>query len=352
MKSAVPSTIPLSFDRLSAELRVELDAMLRPWLAARVEHARQSGQAVEVMADAVRQLALRGGKRLRAILLSCAFDACGGEGGFQAVAAAAMGVELLQTYLLIHDDWMDDDEVRRGGPSVPAVMRARFPEHADEASVLAGDLAAAWARSAFMELTLAPSRVLEAARELARVEQSVVEGQWLDVCGVAGDPISVEATLALKTSSYTTSGPVVIGAILAGADEETALALHDFANPLGVAFQLRDDLLGLFGDATTTGKTAGSDVRKGKRTSVILDAMRDPSAAAVLSRVMGRADASDSDLAHAFRMIDESGARGRCESRIATLVDQSLTALARARVTPAGRSLLVDATTALTQRGA
>jgi geranylgeranyl diphosphate synthase type I len=324
--------------------------MLRPWLDAHVERARSTGPDVGILANAVRDLALRGGKRLRAILLACSYEACCGEGGFQAVGPAAVAIELLQTYLLIHDDWMDDDEVRRGGPSVPAVMRARFPEHADEGSILAGDLAAAWARGALMELRLEPSRVVAAAREFARVEQAVVEGQWLDVRGMTGDSAVVEAGLALKTSSYTTSGPVTMGALLAGAEDGTVSALSEFAEPIGVAFQLRDDLLDLFGDASTIGKPVGSDLRKRKHTSVVLDAMRDPSARKAIQSVFGRTDVTDSELAPVLQSIEASGARERAESRIGCLVKGAVAALDRARLTPAGRSLLLQSAAALTER--
>ncbi|MGA2448058.1 MAG: polyprenyl synthetase family protein [Polyangiaceae bacterium] len=351
MKSTAAPLLPHAFDELAARVRVELDAILRPWLESRVDRARGLGPDVQDLANAIRDLALRGGKRFRAILLVCAFGACGGEGGLDSVGPAAIAIELLQTYLLIHDDWMDDDDVRRGGPSVPAVMRARFPEHADEGSVLAGDLAAAWARAALMELRLEPSRVIAAARELARVEQAVVEGQWLDVRGFAHDLEGVEAGLVLKTASYTTSGPVAIGAVLAGSDEGTVAALAEFADPLGIAFQLRDDLLDLFGDAATMGKPGRSDLRKGKRTSVVLDAMRDPSAREAILSVLGRADATDSELSEVSRRVDESGARRRVEVRIECLVQQARAALDRARLRPAGHALLSQAALALTERG-
>ncbi len=351
MKSTVTTKVPVAFEELAARLRVEVDSMLRSWLAPRVERARQTGPDVEIMAGAVRDLTLRGGKRLRAILLVSTFDACGGDGGIEAVGPAAVAIELLQTYLLIHDDWMDDDDVRRGGPSVPAVMRARFPEHADEASILAGDLAAAWARGAMMEVDLEPSRVVAAARELSRVEQAVVEGQWLDVRGLASDIASVEAGLALKTSSYTTSGPISMGALLAGADESTVSALVDFAEPLGIAFQLRDDLLDVFGDATIMGKPVGRDLRKGKRTSIVLDAMGDSAARDVIASVWGRADASDADLTRVGRVLEASGARERSERRIGRLVEEARASLSRAHLTREGRDLLLQGAMALTERG-
>src|SRR5580692_2607798 len=160
------------YELFVAAVRSRTEVRLGSWLESRVAEARRRGPDVEAVADAVGQLALRGGKRMRPVLLVLAYEACGGEGGVQAVLAACVALELLQTYLLVHDDWMDGDEMRRGGPSVPAMMRDHFRgKHADAASILAGDLAAAWAHQALLELELPPERVLMAARELGRVEE-------------------------------------------------------------------------------------------------------------------------------------------------------------------------------------
>jgi geranylgeranyl diphosphate synthase, type I len=331
-------------------VRAAVDARLGPWLDARVAQARSSGSDVETVADAVRSLVTRGGKRLRAALLAASYEGCGGEGGLLAVVAAGAALELLQAYLLIHDDWMDGDDVRRGGPSVPAMMRERLPQHADAASILAGDLAAAWAQEALLELELPPARVLHAARELAQVQHEVIHGQVLDVCSCAADALEVEALHALKTASYSVRGPVVMGARLAGASEAQVTALAAFAVPLGVAFQLRDDVLGTFGDARTTGKPAGGDLRKGKRTALVIEASADAGAAEALARVLGRADATEQDHAAAVAALSASGARARVEARISDRTQQARAALGRAELTPAGRALLEGAVVALTER--
>jgi geranylgeranyl diphosphate synthase type I len=339
-----------AFGQFVARVRAEVDGRLGPWLDARVRVARSRGSDVEVLADAVRSLVMRGGKRMRAVLLAAAYEACDGEGGSPAVAAAGASLELLQAYLLVHDDWMDGDDVRRGGPSVPAMMRARLPEHADAASVLAGDLAAAWAQEALLEVELPPERVLLAARELARVEEEVIHGQVLDVRSAAADAGAVEAVYALKTASYTVRGPLVMGARLAGASDGQVSALAAFAAPLGVAFQLRDDVLGTFGDARATGKPAGSDLRRGKRTALVVDALRDPAAARALGRVLGRPEATEEEHLAALQAMEASGARGRVEARILALTGEARAALDRAELRAAGRELLERTVVALTAR--
>jgi len=153
----------------------------------------------------------------------------------------------------------------------------------------------------------------------------------------------------LKTASYTVRGPVGMGARLAGASDLQVAALVAFATPLGVAFQLRDDVLGTFGDATAMGKPAGSDLRAGKRTALVVHALKEPGGAAV-SAVLGQADASEAQIAAAVRVLEESGARRAVEAEITSLVTEAREALVSAQLTPAGRALLEGAAAALTVR--
>jgi geranylgeranyl diphosphate synthase, type I len=285
---------------------------------------------------------------MRPVLLAAAYEGCGGDDGSTRVVQAGVALELFQAYLLTHDDWMDGDELRRGGPSVPAMMKERFgPGQADAMSVLAGDLAAAWARRALFETALPPGRVMRAAQELARVEEEVVQGQVLDVAGTANSPAAVEAVHALKTASYSVRGPVVMGARLAGASEDQVDALTAFAEPLGVAFQLRDDLLGVFGNTDATGKGVGGDLRKGKHSAVVV-AGAPPSDR--VARDVGDPPAREEDVRSAIESLEASGARSRVEARIRDLTLAARTALQTARLGGQGPGLLAAAAEALTQR--
>jgi geranylgeranyl diphosphate synthase, type I len=336
-----------AFEPFATRVREHVEARLQSWLATRVAEARTRGPEVLVVAESLSELVLRGGKRWRAALLAAAYEACEGVGGPETVAMAGASLELLQAYLLVHDDWMDGDEERRGGPSVPAMMRKRLGAFADAASVLAGDLASGWAQMLLCELPLAPARVMRAAAELASVQEDVVSGQLLDV---GNSPRSVSDVLAmhvLKTASYSVRGPVVMGAALAGAGEDTLVAVRAFGEPLGVAFQLRDDLLGTFGDPKATGKPVGRDVRRGKRTALWAYAMCDARAAGLLERA-AREDATDPEVAAAVEAMVACGARRRVEERIAELVAESFAALERARL--ANGALLASAVVALTER--
>jgi geranylgeranyl diphosphate synthase type I len=147
-------------------------------------------------------------------------------------------------------------------------------------------------------------------------------------------------------------GPLLIGAILAGASEEERAKLARFATPLGVAFQLRDDCMGLFAEEVVTGKPKGSDLRHGKRTALVAELSGDTRGEELLARVLGRADAAAADVDAFVAHVLASGARERVEARIAALVGEAKTALSTLRISTSSRSLLAAAADALAHRGA
>ncbi len=236
---------------------------------------------------------------MRPAVLVAAFHAVSPEGAVGRTLDASAAVELLQTYLLIHDDWMDQDTVRRGGPSVPAAMRARFGDaHLGNCmAVLAGDLASAWAFELLLASPFPDGREREGYAAFLRMEQEVFFGQHLDLVGSA----DVSRMHQLKTGSYTVRGPLSLGALLGGASGDQLAGLERFGEPLGLAFQLRDDLLGTFGEASTMGKPTGGDLRRGRQTSVVQAAREvlDPDAWAPIGAVLGRTDATDAEVARA-----------------------------------------------------
>lgn len=346
------------FAVLLREVRGFVDERLEAWLAPKVAEAANVSSEVGAAAEAARGLGLRGGKRMRAALVAAGFDACGG-GDWRRVEHAMLAVELLQVYLLIHDDWMDDDDVRRGGPAVHVTLRERLGSArlGDAAAVLAGDLASGWAQTALLESPLTADRVLRAAKAYARIQEEVVIGQLAEMraASEAGRPGRVRPTVeqihALKTASYTVTGPLALGALLAGADDACAAELARYGRPLGVAFQLRDDLLGVFGDPSATGKPVWNDIRQGKRTALVAELRGDASAEALLAKTFGKTDATDADLAAVVRAMETSGAKARVEARVEELLAEARVALERAKLTSTqGRRWLAGAIRALGER--
>lgn len=332
-----------AFLQFSSELRDVLEAELRRILDERSAWASELGDDVVTMVAAVRSLALRGGKRVRAALIGAALEGFGVC--WRDAVPALVAIELLQTYFLIHDDWMDDDDVRRGGPSVHAMLRTDFgsPRAGDVSAILAGDFAAALATDILSTTHVPPARLVEALRLFARMQCEVIAGQLLDVRASG----TVETMHDLKTGSYTVRGPLAIGAILAGASPHHRAALDALARPLGVAFQLRDDLLGTFGDPKALGKPVGGDLRQGKRTAVVAALDGDEAAKELLARVHGRKDASQEDVDVLLDHIERSGARARVEARLAALLDEAQGILEHVELTSHGAALLAGAIAAL-----
>jgi geranylgeranyl diphosphate synthase type I len=357
---------PGTFADLVSVVKRSVEGRLAQLLDEAVLSVNSCGADAVAAIDALRALALRGGKRFRPVLIAAAYEACGGRGEREAggaigepwraasigeaVVLAGAAIELLQAYLLIHDDWMDGDDVRRGGPSVHALLRGTYRDVAagDAAAILAGDYASALAQQALLSIPLAGERVVEAGRAFAKVQREVIAGQLLDMRGAA--PGDVERMHDLKTGSYTVRGPLAIGAILAGATADQRAALDRFAAPLGVAFQLRDDLLGTFGDPRATGKPAGNDLRRGKRTALVAELADDAEAAPLMKRVFGLAGASDSDVAAIVLRMEASGARARVEARLGQLLAAAERELAAAPLDSVGKGWLQGAVKALGER--
>ncbi len=308
------------------------------------ERARLIAIAPEgaILHGAVEALTTRGGKRLRPALLYAAYRSVRPGGGLGDVIDACAGLEVLQTYLLIHDDWMDGDDERRGGPSAHAALRARFAPHlADSLAILAGNLACAWSWRLFGS----DPRVREV---VLRMHEEVLVGQALDLMAVE----DVARMHRLKTGSYTLRGPMALGAVLGGASDAALAALDALAVPLGEAFQLRDDLLGTYGDPRDTGKPAGNDLRAGKRTALVLAAQKSGAPLAELDAVLGVADAPDAAIDAARALLTRVGARRAVEQRLDALLAEARAILAKAPLEDPGRAMLGELADRLAYRAA
>jgi geranylgeranyl diphosphate synthase, type I len=338
---------------LLGRVRPEIDRRLAALWEGKLAELRRYGPEVVAMASAAADLTLRGGKRFRPALLLAAHEGVAQGAPPGPAFTAGVALELLQSYLLIQDDWMDGDATRRGAPSVHVSLAATLgAAHLGAASaMLSSDLTWGLALRELATLDAPPARVLEALRLFWRVHEDVVIGQQIDMLGKAGD---VEAMHALKTGSYTVRGPLLLGATLAGGAPSTLEALERFAAPLGVAFQLRDDLLGTFGAAEETGKPVGNDLRAGKRTAVLAEAegRLDEAGRAALARVLGHADAGDEAVAEATVALQAGGVREAVEARLRGLCEQAALLAGELPVSPEARLALAGAAEALLPGGA
>jgi geranylgeranyl diphosphate synthase type I len=343
---------PNRFLALLSSVQGEVDQRLAAYLDERIQSSRRLAPEVGLMVQALSDLCRRGGKRLRPALLVTGYRAAAPKSALSLALDAGVALELLQAYFLIHDDWMDGDATRRGGPTVHAFLTRRLKsEHKGAASaILAGDYAAALALEVLAELPIPRDRAGSAFTAFAEMQLAAVAGQQIDLVARAAD---IEAGYALKTGSYTVNGPLKLGAILAGGSARTLRTLEQVAAPLGVGFQLRDDLLSAFGDPARTGKPLGNDLRAGKRTLLLIEALKRARGAdrALLARVVGNPKAKEPDLRRALAVIDACGARAAIEARVLVLSQRALAALGSG-ITPEGAALLSGAIQALTERRA
>ncbi|WP_415958459.1 polyprenyl synthetase family protein [Streptomyces sp. 021-4] len=336
---------------------------------ARAVLAERVAQASEIdasfagdLAGRVADFTLDGGKRMRPRLLWWGMRACGAADTGTTAAALRLGValELIQTCALIHDDVMDRSRLRRGKPAVHIALAARAGLSPDaergsafgtSAAVLAGDLALAWADDTVAETAL-PAPVRRRIGAIWRsLRTEMVAGQYLDLHGQAtGGSSAARAirTACLKSALYSVERPLAIGAALADADEPTTAALRSAGRCAGIAFQLRDDLLGVFGDPARTGKPSGDDIREGKPTYLLAvareraDAAGDEEALAVLGHAVGNADVTEGDLADVRGVFEATGARAHVERKAERLRDHAVRRLGEAVDVDAhgGRQLL------------
>jgi geranylgeranyl diphosphate synthase type I len=319
-----------------------VDARLEAFFASSRERARQTSPEALELVDAVADLTMRGGKRLRPAALYAGFRAARADGDPGRTLDVSAALELLQTYFLIQDDWMDGDEQRRGGPSVHVALgrKRRDPHLGASLAMLAADLASGFAWELASGAAFPAGRREEALAAFGRMHFEVVCGQQLDLLG--HDDVAL--VHQLKTGSYTVRGPLCLGALLADASAEQLTALERFGAPLGLAFQLRDDWLGAFGQRDTLGKPVGNDLRAGKHTALVAEARTLMSAADVgqLDAVFGNAHASDEAVARATAVLRSSGASERIEAQLSTLLADARSALRGAPLSAEGGAMLSE----------
>ncbi|CAN5271426.1 polyprenyl synthetase family protein [soil metagenome] len=299
--------------------------------------------------DALRRLVLNGGKRLRPAFCYWGFVGAGGDCDDPAVVDAGAAFEFLQAFALVHDDVMDGSATRRGSLTAHlefatrhtlAGWRGEARRYGDGVAILIGDLSHVYA-DLLMNGSPAPAR---AVWDELRIELNV--GQYLDVLGTArGDTDHARARriARYKSGKYTIERPLHVGAALAGRFDTLGAVLSAFGDPLGEAFQLRDDILGAFGDETVTGKPVGDDLREGKPTPLLAVAVgrAAASAAPLLGRV-GSPDLDEDEIAALQWLLVDTGATGEIEATIEALTDEAIAAIERAPVTDEARVALVE----------
>lgn len=325
------------------EVSEPVSALLDSFLTGRVTDLVKLDPGLEAIGVEIAEFVRASGKRLRPAFVYWGHRATGAP-HTEAVYWPAAAVELLHTFALIHDDVMDRSAVRRGRP---AVHESLAQAHRDEGlvgnpawfgvggAILAGDLAFVWADQLLDGADLDAAALDRARRLFTELRVEVMAGQYLDLRLAGRDRVPEQDVLRvalLKSGRYTATRPLQIGAAIGGGDELLDAHLRAFGDAIGLAFQLRDDVLGLFGDPETTGKGALSDLREGKRTMLMVRALElaSPTERAVLSRVLGDEDLGEADANRVRQIVVDCGALDVLERLLASqhqLAYQSLASI-------------------------
>ena len=353
-----------------------VELAIQATLAATRSATQPAGAAAADLLDHLDAVA-SGGKRLRAQLLLASHGAHGGHhdgaSAREAAVCVAAAVELFQTAALVHDDVLDAAHTRRGKPTIHHALAAQHrerewtgdPEHFGmSGAILAGDLALMAAHRALGQgagLLAAPANQVVMGL-FADMADLCTAGQFLDMelaarplAAIADQGSDILAVMRSKTASYTAEFPLALGAACANASAREVAAMREVGVPLGIAFQLRDDVLGLVGLPAVTGKPAGDDVREGKRTLLVAHAWAygDQATRAILEATVGNSGATSGQLADAVAAIVASGAVGEVEAHIAAYARQASEALGQAELgltDEAGRAELDKLIAATTSR--
>ncbi|MBL8160296.1 polyprenyl synthetase family protein [Candidatus Saccharibacteria bacterium] len=309
------------------ETQAAVASTLQAFFDCHIAQAAQIDPAYQALWQTLEKVSFDGGKRMRPYLMLLAFQAFN-PGTVRPIIPIAASLELLHISMLIHDDVIDRDDIRHGRPNVSGSYLSRYAafvpdeanrrHYADSAAILAGDLALSSAYLLAGEAKVSEAQRLLAQRLLGEAVFNVAGGELIDteasfLHDSAPDPMTI---YRYKTASYSFVSPLTVGARLAGADETAVMQLRQFGLLLGIAFQLTDDLLGVFGNEADTGKSTVGDIREGKHTYLAAQTRQLCPAAdrQQFDALYGKQDLTEEEARQVRTIMERSGARARTEA--------------------------------------
>ncbi|MGA9275359.1 polyprenyl synthetase family protein [Ilumatobacter sp.] len=343
------------------ELASRVDRRLDEFLAAERDRWSSFDSELAHPIDEIRRLVLSGGKRLRPAFCHWGYVGAGGGTDDQIDIDAGAAFELMHAFALFHDDVMDDADSRRNQPTTHVVSEAQHAEHdwagesrrfGEGVAILVGDLAFVYADQLLGPITPEASRIWN---EL-RIELNI--GQYLDILGGVSrtrDVTRAERICRYKSGKYTIERPLHLGAVLAAPEraDELLAPLSEYGLPLGDAFQMRDDVMGAFGDEATTGKPVGGDLIEGKPTPLLARATRRATPAQIdVLELVGNPDMTSDAVARVQQVIVETGALDELEEHISALTQAAITSLDVAPIADTAKAELISLAEYVSQRNA
>jgi geranylgeranyl diphosphate synthase type I len=321
----------------------EVNVLLNKYFNGEIKKAKKVDQLAVDTVGAIKKFTISGGKRLRPALLYYAYLASGGK-RTQAAKEASLSIELIHSFLLIHDDIMDQDDRRHGVDTINRKyekIAQRYFKNKDSnhfgksMAIVIGDFCFTMANKALFKSDFKPTIVLEALNKLQDIVYEVIQGQIRDF-KVSFRGRATEAEIMkiqeAKTAYYTFDGPIQLGCILArNKDTKTLKYFTDYSLAMGKAFQIRDDILGIFGDEKTIGKPVGSDIVEGKRTLLTNYIVKNGSRKEkkVMESLLGKQTLSKDELRRFRKIVENSGSLAYSKKRGNDMVKEALRSLSK-----------------------
>jgi geranylgeranyl diphosphate synthase type I len=344
-------------------IRAEINQVLAEFIKRENKYLAKIGPELDPVGIALEKFLLDSGKRLRPLFAYVGLIGASAQPNKELVSAIA-SLELIHVCALVHDDVMDASDTRRGAPSIHKSFEKM---HVDNnlvgssaqfgvaSAILIGDLALIWSAQMLHNSGISSQDLIRALPIYDEMRVELMAGQYLDVYEQSLGTQSIERSLKVaryKSGKYTIERPLHFGGALAGASSELMHAYSNYGLPLGEAFQLRDDLLGVFGDPSETGKPAGDDLREGKRTALLAVAQERANSvqSAELKKQIGDPNLTPSMISDLQQIITDTGATSHIEMMIEELTSTSLTALKHDGISPDGKQLLTELAILATNR--
>jgi geranylgeranyl diphosphate synthase type I len=332
-------------DILSMEKEL-IEKEISGFIKREIEISPDDPHAREIL-NTIREYTMRGGKRVRSILVVMGYRSVGGRKISQA-RRASISLELIQSMLLIHDDIIDESPERRGAPSFHKLMESRHlsrelkgdpVKFGTDIAIIGGDLAESLGEKALVTSGFPSERILDALLLQADMIRDTGLGQVLDLYSEALHEWSEDMVLKVqkyKTARYTFEGPLQIGAALHGATETQMRSLSEFSIPVGVAFQIIDDILGFFGDPGRGGKEDIADIKEGKRTLLILKALENVSEMdrEMIENALGKKDLTVEEAEIVRKIVKECGSEQYSREKAEELSKIGMDALEKSDLDP------------------
>lgn len=331
------------------ELLKAYQKRIQPYLEEFFKEKLQQAKEIDPLAEEavaiIRDFTLSGGKRVRPALMYYGYLAAGGDDR-EKMVKTSMSIEMTHTFLLIHDDIIDKDELRHGTKTVHErykdIAKKMFPKtdiahFGNSMAMIAGDMAASMGSEIIFNANYDPAFIVKALDKLQRIVYVTIPGEMVDVVLEAKGEATEKDIMRMyegKTARYTFEGPLHLGGVLAGADEEILKNFTNYAIPLGNAFQIRDDILGVFGEQKKLGKPVGSDIIEGKQTLLVVKTLElgSKSQKETIKKLLGKEDITKSEIEEFRRAIEESGALDYAYDVSKKLVEEALSALTDADI--------------------